>query len=87
MGSVGRGPSRGPGPVYHSGLACQEIIITLFHSALKYFFVEFLLWHGGLRIQIQVPAVVPTGSIVSLQCQDLGSIPGPAQWVKDPVLL
>ena len=27
-----------------------------------------------------------TGSVVSLQCQNTSSIPGPAHWVKEPVL-
>jgi len=28
-----------------------------------------------------------TGSTVSQECRDMGSIPGPAQWVTDPALL
>ena len=29
----------------------------------------------------------PVGSAASLQCQDTGLMPGPAQWVKDLALL
>ena len=37
-------------------------------------FLGFLLWHSRLRIQ-------------HCLCGSLGSIPGLAQWVKDPMLL
>ena len=35
---------------------------------------------------IGVPAVAPMGSAVSLECWDIGLLPRPAQWVKDPML-
>ena len=39
---------------------------------------------GTQKLSTGDPNVVPTGLAVSLQRQDVGSIPSPAQWVKGP---
>ena len=52
----------------------EPLIISKEFLRLKKFTWEFPLWLSGLRIQHHVH-------------EDMGSIPSPAQWVKDLVLL